>query len=240
VLVVEDNADGREMLTMLLALDGHEVRTAATGAEALAVAAELRPEAAIVDIGLPDIDGYSIARALRAFYGEGLRLIALTGYGSESDRRKAIEAGFDVFVVKPVDPLELARALDPQAAAPGGRSAGGVPAESVGRRKEERRPVSLARSPGQRAGFVTWTSLVPRGKALSGCRALPPPQGALVRRDASGVPPRRGGRAACWAVAQGERRLRGARKYPHGRRAARITQWCNGGQGGEEKERRPG
>jgi signal transduction histidine kinase/ActR/RegA family two-component response regulator len=120
VLVVEDNADGREMLTMLLSLDGHEVTTAATGAEALAVAAELRPEAAIVDIGLPDADGYSIARALRAFYGEGLRLIALTGYGSESDRRKAIQAGFDVFVVKPVDPRELARAVDPQASAAGG------------------------------------------------------------------------------------------------------------------------
>jgi len=120
VLVVEDNADGREMLTMLLTLDGHEVRTAATGAEALAAAAEMRPEAAIVDIGLPDTDGYSIARALRAFYGDGLRLVALTGYGSDIERGKALQAGFDVFVVKPVDPDELSRALDGAVPAIGG------------------------------------------------------------------------------------------------------------------------
>ena len=100
------------MLTMLLTLEGHDVRTAATGAESLTAAAEMRPDAAIVDIGLPDTDGYSIARALRAFYGDGLRLIALTGYGSDGDRGKAIQAGFDVFVVKPVDPQQLARALD--------------------------------------------------------------------------------------------------------------------------------
>ena len=121
VLVVEDDADGREMLTMLLTLEGHDVRTAATGAESLTAAAEMRPDAAIVDIGLPDTDGYSIARALRAFYGDGLRLIALTGYGSDGDRGKAIQAGFDVFVVKPVDPQQLARALD---AAPPVASAG--------------------------------------------------------------------------------------------------------------------
>jgi signal transduction histidine kinase/ActR/RegA family two-component response regulator len=112
ILVVEDNEDARRMLGAALAHEGHEVRTASDGASALAQAADLRPQVALIDIGLPDMDGYEVARRLRAATGrEPAALVALTGYGQSEDRRRTQEAGFDAHLVKPVSPDLLLRAV---------------------------------------------------------------------------------------------------------------------------------
>jgi signal transduction histidine kinase len=112
VLLVEDNADGRDMLRTMLTLQGHEVHEAADGPSALERALAVSPEVAIIDIGLPGMDGYVVAARLRSDEpGRRLRLIALTGYGTPDDRRRAQEAGFDAHLVKPVDPARLAQAL---------------------------------------------------------------------------------------------------------------------------------
>jgi len=114
VLLVEDNADAREMLRTMLELEGHEVHEAADGRAGIDLALTLRPDTAIVDIGLPELDGYEVARAVRAgLDGQAIRLVALTGYGGEQDRRRAAAAGFAVHLVKPVDPQRLADALAP-------------------------------------------------------------------------------------------------------------------------------
>jgi PAS domain S-box-containing protein len=111
-LVVEDNDDAREMLRTLLQLDGHVVWEAANGIAGLAAALEHRPDVAVIDIGLPEMDGYEMARKLRASESlKHVKLIALTGYGQADDARRAHEAGFDLHVVKPVDPERLADAL---------------------------------------------------------------------------------------------------------------------------------
>jgi len=111
-LLIEDNDDAREMLRTLLTLDGHTVYEAANGIAGLAAALEHRPDIAIIDIGLPEMDGYQVARRLRASETlKSIRLIALTGYGQPDDARQAREAGFDLHVVKPVDPEQLADAL---------------------------------------------------------------------------------------------------------------------------------
>jgi CheY-like chemotaxis protein len=110
VLLVEDNVDARETLTQLLRIAGHEVLPAQDGAEGLRLAASGKPDVALIDVGLPDLDGYEIAKRLRASReGAHVHLIALTGYGGEQDRRLAIEAGFDQHVTKPVDLEELER-----------------------------------------------------------------------------------------------------------------------------------
>ena len=112
ILVVEDNDDTRRMLGAALAHEGHEVRTAGNGASALAQAAELHPQVALIDIGLPDLDGYEVARRLRAGDHNGrAALVALTGYGQAEDRRRTLEAGFDAHLVKPVSPELLLRAV---------------------------------------------------------------------------------------------------------------------------------
>jgi signal transduction histidine kinase len=113
ILIVEDNADARETLRKLLELQGHHVRVAAEGQAALEAVRAARPEVALVDIGLPGMDGYEIARRLRAEQSAGRRitLIALTGYGLAEDRRRSAEAGFDLHLVKPVDYQKLAEAL---------------------------------------------------------------------------------------------------------------------------------
>jgi PAS domain S-box-containing protein len=111
-LVVEDNDDARDMLRTLLELDGHTVHVAANGIAGLAAALEHRPDVALVDIGLPEMDGYEVARKLRASESlKAIKLIALTGYGQADDARRAYEAGFDLHVVKPVDPERLAEAV---------------------------------------------------------------------------------------------------------------------------------
>jgi CheY-like chemotaxis protein len=108
---VEDNPDARTALSELLELWGHEVSTAPDGLQGLSAAIAQRPDVALVDIGLPGLDGYRLASELRTRAGRDLRLVALTGYGGPEGRNRALAAGFDVHLVKPVQPDELARTL---------------------------------------------------------------------------------------------------------------------------------
>ncbi len=113
VLVVDDNADGADSLALMLRLQGHEVRVAYNGAAALETAADYRPEVVFLDLGMPGMDGYEVARRLRAAPGLGdVRLAAVTGWGQVEDRRRTAEAGFDLHVVKPVEPGVLQQLLD--------------------------------------------------------------------------------------------------------------------------------
>jgi CheY-like chemotaxis protein len=103
VLVVDDNVDAAEALDTLLTLGGMETRVAHDGIEALYTAAEFRPDAMIVDIGMPRLDGHEVAQRMRAApWAAGIRLVALSGWAQESDRQKSREAGFDVHLAKPV------------------------------------------------------------------------------------------------------------------------------------------
>lgn len=110
-LLIEDHVDAAESLAMLLEIIGHEVEVAFDGAAGLEKARLQRPEVVLCDIGLPGMDGYAVARALRAAPETASAfLIALTGYGQDEDRRLALEAGFDAHLTKPVD-LEALRRL---------------------------------------------------------------------------------------------------------------------------------
>jgi len=111
ILIVEDNVDARDALGALLELEGHVVAAAGEGHEALELVRATDPDIALVDIGLPGIDGYEVARRVRAVDGRRPVLIALTGYGQPEDRRRASEAGFDGLLVKPVDPTALTTLL---------------------------------------------------------------------------------------------------------------------------------
>jgi PAS domain S-box-containing protein len=112
VLVIEDNEDSRVSLRELIRRLGHEVHEAADGAAGVESALAFAPDLALVDIGLPGIDGYEVARRLRSHpMGQRLRLVALTGYGLPEDRDRAMAAGFDLHLVKPVDPQQLAALL---------------------------------------------------------------------------------------------------------------------------------
>jgi signal transduction histidine kinase len=113
VLLIEDNEDGREMMAMMLESQQYQVATAADGYDGLRKAAAARPDVALVDIGLPGIDGYEVARRMRADPStRGVRLIALTGYGQENDRAMALDAGFDAHLVKPVEMHRLIEVLE--------------------------------------------------------------------------------------------------------------------------------
>jgi CheY-like chemotaxis protein len=104
VLIVDDSADAADALAMLLKLEGHEVTTAYSASAGLEVAERLQPDVAFIDIGLPQMDGYEVARRLRAGNrGREIRLVALTGYGQPEDRDDARRAGFDHHLVKPAD-----------------------------------------------------------------------------------------------------------------------------------------
>jgi signal transduction histidine kinase/DNA-binding response OmpR family regulator len=104
VLVVDDHMDAAKSLAMLLRLHGHEVRLAHHGRTALEVAADFRPEVVFLDIGLPEMDGYEVARRLRQDMGlKDIAIAALTGYGQDEDRRRSLSAGIDVHLVKPVN-----------------------------------------------------------------------------------------------------------------------------------------
>ncbi|HXH83422.1 MAG TPA: ATP-binding protein, partial [Candidatus Tectomicrobia bacterium] len=108
ILIVEDNRDARDMLRMVLESAGHDVREAADGLEALQVAAREKPQVVLIDIGLPGLDGLEVAARLRATVdGSKAVLVAVTGYGQTDDRRRTAEAGFDLHLTKPVDPLHL-------------------------------------------------------------------------------------------------------------------------------------
>lgn len=106
VLIVEDNADSREMLATLLELEGHDVRTAVDGPSGLEAIRSAAPDLALVDLGLPGLDGHALASAARAA-GAPTRLFALTGYNTDADREAAERAGFDGYLVKPLDPAAL-------------------------------------------------------------------------------------------------------------------------------------
>ncbi|HYH47761.1 MAG TPA: ATP-binding protein, partial [Thermoanaerobaculia bacterium] len=110
ILLVEDNVDAADALAELLQLWGHEVEVAHDGAAAVQSAGALRPGVVLLDIGLPGMDGYQVAGALRGLPGlQGTLIVALTGYGQESDRQRSARAGFDYHLVKPVDLEELRR-----------------------------------------------------------------------------------------------------------------------------------
>jgi PAS domain S-box-containing protein len=107
ILVADDNRDAADSLQRILALYGYDVKVAYDGAEALAASEAFRPHVAVLDIGMPGADGYDVARQLRERLGNGVKLIALTGWGQDGDRRRAMEAGFDFHLTKPVDPGTL-------------------------------------------------------------------------------------------------------------------------------------
>ena len=108
VLVVDDNVDAAEMLAALVALDGHEVRTAASGAAALEILRDFRPDVAFLDIGLPGMSGYELAMRMRRDPRlRGVVLAAVTGWGQAEDRQKSKDAGFDDHLTKPVDPSRV-------------------------------------------------------------------------------------------------------------------------------------
>jgi two-component system CheB/CheR fusion protein len=112
VVLIEDNEDSREILCQYLSLAGFEARGAFDGASGIALIHEVHADVAIVDVGLPGIDGFEVARRLRSDPEfSSMRLIALTGYGQVSDREKAFASGFDEHLVKPVAPDTLARLL---------------------------------------------------------------------------------------------------------------------------------
>jgi CheY-like chemotaxis protein len=112
ILIADDNRDAADSLSMLLKLSGHDIKVARTGGEALTVAGQFRPEIGIIDIGMPDMDGYEVAQRIRhEAWGEHMTLIAVTGWGQADDKRRALAAGFDRHMTKPVDPEDLERAF---------------------------------------------------------------------------------------------------------------------------------
>ena len=119
ILVVDDNRDAATSLATMLGLAGHETRAAWDGLEALAAAADFRPDVVVLDLGMPRLDGYETARRIRQQpWGKGAVLIALSGWGQEEDRRRSLDAGFDHHLVKPVDLSEFTRLLARLAAQP--------------------------------------------------------------------------------------------------------------------------
>jgi PAS domain S-box-containing protein len=108
ILVADDNRDAANTLAMLMRLAGHEVCTAHSGKAALTLASRFHPEIALLDIGMPDLDGYEVAKQIRETdWGRNVRLVALTGWGQEDDKRRARAAGFDRHLTKPADPRDL-------------------------------------------------------------------------------------------------------------------------------------
>jgi two-component system CheB/CheR fusion protein len=115
IVIIEDNRDSRDLLCQLLSLAGFECHAADNGASGLALIDDVRPDVAIVDVGLPEVDGFAVARRIRAEPGhDRVSLIALTGYGQSSDRAQALEAGFDEHLVKPINAESLLQLLDAQ------------------------------------------------------------------------------------------------------------------------------
>ena len=117
VLVVDDNRDAAASQTAMLRLMGHEVESAPDGLVALETAAAFRPDVVLLDIGMPKLNGYEVCRRLRAQpWGAGLLIVAVTGWGQDSDKLRAREAGFDHHLTKPMDPTALYDLLESRAA----------------------------------------------------------------------------------------------------------------------------
>jgi CheY-like chemotaxis protein len=113
VLVVDDNRDGARSLALVLEMAGHDVSVAYSGMSALELGGATHPDACIIDIGMPNLNGYETARRMRETeWGKRALLLALTGWGQHDDKARAREAGFDRHFTKPVDPSEIERALD--------------------------------------------------------------------------------------------------------------------------------
>lgn len=105
VLVADDNQDAAEAVAMLLELSGHEVTVAANGLDAVRKADQFEPQVILLDIGMPGLNGHEVCRQIRArSWGEQARIVAVTGWGDDEDRRRSRDAGFDLHLVKPVDP----------------------------------------------------------------------------------------------------------------------------------------
>ena len=113
ILLIEDNADARDMARLGLELLGRSVSTTSNGETGIEMALANPPDAVIVDIGLPGLDGYEVGRRIRKALGDRVRLVALTGYSQPEDRRRVREAGFDVHLVKPVAPADSPEGVDP-------------------------------------------------------------------------------------------------------------------------------
>lgn len=112
MLLVDDNEDARELLAGLLELQGFQVQAAGDAADALAVAERFQPEVVVLDLGLPEVDGWELARRLRQI--ESLtrtRIVALTGYGTELDRERSRAAGIDAHLLKPIEVSQLIKAF---------------------------------------------------------------------------------------------------------------------------------
>jgi CheY-like chemotaxis protein len=108
LLIADDNADAADSLAMLLRFEGHDVTVVNNGRQALAAVGTLQPEFALLDIGMPDVNGYELARQLRKLpLPAKLTLIAVTGWGRDGDKARAVEAGFDYHFIKPIDPEQL-------------------------------------------------------------------------------------------------------------------------------------
>src|SRR5471032_2499454 len=103
-MIIDDNVDAADSLALLLSLEGHETVCVYSAAAALQRVAEFAPDVVLLDIGLPDTDGYEVARRLHGLPGcAAIRLVALTGYGQAQDRERALAAGFEAHLLKPVD-----------------------------------------------------------------------------------------------------------------------------------------
>src|SRR5262249_53364149 len=113
VLVVDDNVDAAFTLSLLLQSLGHETCVAHDGSEALRIAGEFTPEVVLLDLGMPGLNGFAVARRMRRMQRDRpLIIVAVTGWGQDADRKRSEEAGFDLHLVKPVDPETLAKVLD--------------------------------------------------------------------------------------------------------------------------------
>lgn len=113
VLVVDDNSDALELMGEVLGMVGYRAHLAPDAAEAITVAEAVRPAAALLDIGLPVMDGYELARRLRAIANlSSIKLVAVTGYGQAADKERAVAAGFDEHLVKPISVEQVQRVLD--------------------------------------------------------------------------------------------------------------------------------
>jgi CheY-like chemotaxis protein len=113
ILVVDDQLDGAEMVADFLATYGHATRVATLGYEALRLIEEQKPDVLVLDLSLPELDGYEIARLMRSLFGDDIRLVALTGFDTQKARELAQWAGFDAFVAKPFRPSDMETALRP-------------------------------------------------------------------------------------------------------------------------------